>query len=1097
MRYMKQVKRGICASLCMLQMFAVQGSLCFAQGETNVVEAMTQEKIDEANNAYNNVETKVEFLTMSDMEFMAKPSDPKDSQQVNVEQQNYLYERIANWAQSKSFDVQAIMVNGDVVGCNDPENTAHNKGDDTMVEGWYRAVDQVLSQNFGDDVKVMLSSGNHDIADLMGDVFDENHKDDGTWFYGDSDSKYVGNFHTDVNGFDFITLDYNGEYNYGYTGQRKGYQDFLKQTLQSITSDTDYDATKPIFIQAHSGYAGTSLGGEFHSDYDTMGNDLQTILKDYPQAIIFSAHTHFSVEQETSIYQNNFTFVENGSMNYMYLDTPADFVEGGYFNSNTGNKDTTERTCNFISILEDGSTVIRRFDVSNQRWIGMPWVIETAKGKEGFQYTNDTRSTIAPWFDESATITTQEVLEESVVLKFSQAYDDELVNYYEVQITDAATNKPVKVKVRQLPDKSNTATKAFEGTFKAYSRFYYRPNDMSFDIEGLEPGKTYQVVVNAIDDFENRSSVALRGEFKTAGTISLPSVDGPSSLPDNIEEGKYLDMNFDGDLKDSTSNTTTAIVNGNISFADSFHKDGKAVRVGSTQKDYIDLGKREEWNLGTDKDITINFWLKLTSHNGYAAILSNKNWANYYRKGINIAPEATNTSKLEFALGDGTNGVYSTGVVDNYKGNWHMMSFSIDREAQIMRTYYDGVMVKEMSIQNIGDATSNLNMMIGTDATKSYGNIGFDMDDLSMWSRSLSSDDILALYNTSLNYSDDIQQAIMVGKNLQDEIKRNQDYGQVYEEAVLTELNDALKMAEEDINGTLSVYVRLKDAIEAVQKQAVYYKVQANAIHGSITPQSTKVEKDGTVSFTLTPQDGYHIEQQQIILKGNQAFELVGNTVTVKNVNAAVDMTVTFVKDKEEVNEPDEDEEVYRVLESGDKKVQIEGMFDKDITLNVDTLSNEAMQEILKGDKNLNNLKTLAGYNIKLNKQGKTLQPSEDIVIRIASEETWNKEKLAVLHIDDNGTWSWLETEVKGGTVAFKTGSLSKFLVVEKDAISSNPSDEKDKIESVPNEKAEEKKDKVSTSDTTNMNLMILVLGISSFAIILIYKVSKKKQNLL
>lgn len=1115
MKYTGKFKRGICASLCLMQLFAMQGSLCFAQSEIKAAEAMTQEKIDQANNAYNDVKTKMEFLTMSDTEFMAKPSDPNDSQKVNVEQQNYLYKRIADWAKDKTFDVQGIMVNGDVVGGNEAENNAHNKGDDTMVEGWYRAVDQVLTQNFGSDVRVMLSSGNHDIADLMGDTFDETHKDDGKWFYGDSDTSYVGNFHTEINGFDFITLDYNGKYNFGYTGQRSGYQDFLKQTLQSITSQANYDATKPIFIQAHSGYAGTSLGGNFHSDYDTMGNDLQTILKDYPQVVMFSAHTHFPVEQETSIYQNNFTFVENGSMNYMYLDTPSNFVEGGYFNSNTGNKDTTERTCNFVSILEDGSTLVRRFDVSNQRWIGMPWIVDTTKGKDGFQYTNTNRSTIAPWFDESAIISTQEVKEDRVVLNFSQAFDDELVNYYEIQIMNAKTNQPVSVKVRQLPDKSNTVAKTFNGTFRAYSKFYYRPNIMSFDLEGLEAGTTYRVVVNAVDDFENRSSVALSGEFKTAGVISLPSIDGPTQLPADIQEGKYLEMTFDGDLHEGISNTTTAKANGNITFADSFHNDGKAVRVGNTGNDYIDLGKRTEWDLGVDKNITINFWLKLTSNTGYAAIMGNKNWANYYRKGINIAPQASDTSKLEFTLGDEVNGVYCTGNVDNYKGSWHMMSFTIDRETQKMRTYYDGVMVKEMDIKGIGDATSNLNMMIGTDASKSYGKIGFDMDDLGMWNRSLSSDDIHALYNVSTNYSDRMQKALSLGKELQAEITDNEANGQVYEASVVTELNEALQKAGEDGNkGTLSVYLRLKNAIETVQKQPVYYQVKATAVNGDVTPQTTKVEKGSDVRFTLTPKTGYHIDQNQIIVKGNQAFELVGNIVTIKNVSSAIDMSVIFVEDEKKPEKPEDNEMIARVLQSVDKTVQVEGMFYKTTTLKVEKLTTANVQTLLNASGDVDNRKALTGYDVRLLDQGEVVQPSNDVSVRLTLDNAWNKEKLAVMQLDDDGTWRWLETNVDGETVVFKTSRLSKFLLVEKETTTSNPSDEKEpstsnptdekdqvdsdtngNTDSVVNEKTETNKDKVETADTGNLNILMISFSISMAAVVMLYMRSKNKKQ--
>ena len=84
-------------------------------------EGITQEKIDAANDAYNNAEVKLEFLTMSDTEFGGKPEDVAQTQQVSYEAQNYLYQRIRDWAKEKNFNVEAIMDNGDVAGGNEAE----------------------------------------------------------------------------------------------------------------------------------------------------------------------------------------------------------------------------------------------------------------------------------------------------------------------------------------------------------------------------------------------------------------------------------------------------------------------------------------------------------------------------------------------------------------------------------------------------------------------------------------------------------------------------------------------------------------------------------------------------------------------------------------------------------------------------------------------------------------------------------------------------------------------------------------------------------------------------------------------------------------
>lgn len=876
-------------------------------------EGITQEKIDAANDAYNNAKTQIEFLTMSDTEFGGKPEDISQTQQMSYEAQNYLYRRIRDWAHEKNFQINAIMDNGDVVGGNDPESEKE------YAKGWYAAVEQVFTENFGDsDPVVMLANGNHDFADVMGEVLDERHKDDSRWFYGDSDSKYVGNFHVEVNGFDFITLDYNGESTFGYSGQQTGYQEFLTKTLEEISSAEDYDPKKPIFVQAHSGYQGTTLGGQWAGVYDTMGMDVQNILADYPQAVLFSAHTHFPVEEESAIYQKNFTVVENGSMNYIYKDVPGDFIEGGYLD--TGNSEIPEKTCNFISVLEDGTTVIRRFDVSNERWIGMPWIVDTTNGKEGFRYTDSQRSKIKPWFDETAQMHVSDVTETGVTFGFDQAEDDQLVNHYEVSIKDSFTKQPAVMKVKQIPVKGEAAEKSVSGTFRSLSRYYYRPNTMLFELSGLEPGRGYSVEIYAIDDFGNRSDKPLTGMFQTAGELSFPEIEGGTVLPEDIESGKYFEMNFEDSLAEEIGKTK-GTVHGNVGYTESYRSDfGKAVTIGGSSSDYVDLGSREEWNLGTDKDLTINFWTKVNSCTGYGAIISNKNWSDWYRKGINIAPEGTNTEKLEFTLGDDSVGVYATGQVPQYHGSWHMMTFTIDRTNQIARTYMDGKLYQETSIAEVGDMTSGLNMLLGVDGGGSYGNTAFDMDKLEMWNRALEEADIQTYYNVTRDLSAVMKEAIHYAEYRLQEIEQNQE-NQAYNEKLTQSLKDAVERAKTaETDKMLEVYQNLKECVTAVEQQPVCYAVNIYVENGAVSPKYQIVDKGESAVFTLLPNDTFQIEESNITTDGKSAWHVEGDKLIVEEIVASTKICVLFASEEpkgEEISTSD----LEKALEKADAVV--------------------------------------------------------------------------------------------------------------------------------------------------------------------------------
>ncbi|MFE6733514.1 LamG domain-containing protein [Microbacterium sp. NPDC057650] len=867
--------------------------------EARAPEAMTQARIDAANDAYNDVGAGLEFITMSDTELGGAATADKTSEQVAYENSRAGFERIRAWADKKGFSVEALVDNGDVVGANEPEYYDHLAGKSEKTAGWYRAVERVMTENFPDAQK-MFTQGNHDIADLMGKTFDEKHADDPTWSYPKAADQYVGNFHRKVNGYDFIGLDYNGKSTFGYGGQRTGYQDYLRSTLAEISSAPDYDPGKPIFVNIHSGYAGTSLGGPFHGDYDLAGPDLQAILAAYPQAMLGSAHTHFSSNPATSIFQKDFTVYENASMNYIYQDVPGDFLGGGYFEGNQGDPANgwNQKAANFISALDDGSTVIRRFDVTHQRWMGMPWVVDTTKGKAGFAYEDADRSRTAPWWD-AAAVSTDRITETSLTLGFDQAVDDDLVNHYQVEITDKA-GAPVAFTANQVPDFGENKPKSFTGSFKAYSRFFMTPNTMTFDIAGLKPAKTYNVRVYAFDDFQNRSE-ALEGSFRTAGTLSFPS------FPDQatpVPGGAFLDMRFEGDLADEAGGSTPATATGSVSFVDDDRPgvSGRALRIAADTGSYVSLGKRPEFDLGTEKDLTISFWTKVTALGGYGSIISNKNWSNFYRSGINLAPEGSNTGKLELTLGDDSKGVYVTGDVPNYRGSWHMMSITVDRTTDTARTYFDGALAKEGSIASVGSLTSGLDMLIGVDGSRSYPT-GLDMDDLKMWASALSADEIASLFAASdtSRPREALSAAVEYANELLASAAVEAENGRVFDSG----LSNALEAAITAGDGTLgtadatraeirTAYDGLKSAVAAFESQPRRYTYTVTAENGTVTPAEGVVDAQGDLRLRLKPSKGYKSQNAKVTLSGAGSFALKGNWLEIHGVEQRLLVSVDF-----------------------------------------------------------------------------------------------------------------------------------------------------------------------------------------------------------
>lgn len=361
-------------------------------------------------------------------------------------------------------------------------------------------------------------------------------------------------------------------------------------------------------------------------------------------------------------------------------------------------------------------------------------------------------------------------------------------------------------------------------------------------------------------------------------------------------------MNFEGTLKDALGGASGAAT-GDVSYVESYASSrGSAVRIGSGAGSYVDLGQRDEWNLSTDGDMTASFWIKVDQVSGYSAFLSNKNWTNWWRSGINVAPEGSDATKVEFTLGDGTDGsggVYCTGEVGDYRGEWHMMTFTVDRENQRARTYFDGELKATTDIGSVGDMTSGLNMYLGVDAGLKYGASAFSMDDLRMWDRPLSEEDVAALYvSTDIRLvREALDDAVAYAQELKAIMEANAQNGQVYDEGLTAALDAAMAAAQEAADENIrDAFYALKAACEAVEGQEARYVVRATGEHGSVTPQAEVAGLGSNVTFDLLPDEGYQVEGATVDVTGAASWEIAGSQLVAKDVTGAVDVRVVFAE---------------------------------------------------------------------------------------------------------------------------------------------------------------------------------------------------------
>ena len=168
----------------------------------------------------------------------------------------------------------------------------------------------VIDEVFGEDKPVIQTiMGNHDY-----------------WSENDlSASDHIRSFekalgqspwtHYVVNGYHFIGASpNNGSMSCGYKLTSK----WLARELEKASKDTP---DKPIFVMTHNQPKDTCYGSEDWGD-----SSLNKVMSKYPNAVIFSGHSHYSILDERSIWQGDYTVLSTQSLSYTELEAGKDSI---------------------------------------------------------------------------------------------------------------------------------------------------------------------------------------------------------------------------------------------------------------------------------------------------------------------------------------------------------------------------------------------------------------------------------------------------------------------------------------------------------------------------------------------------------------------------------------------------------------------------------------------------------------------------------------------------------------------------------------------------------------------------------------------------
>ncbi len=267
--------------------------------------------------------------------------------------------------------------------------------------------------------------------------------------------------------------------------------------LDHVKAAAKEDPTKPIILYAHQGV------GAYHVDGGGVFTAETTReLANYPQLIVFSGHTHFSLYDPRMIAQKTFTTIQTSTMG-------ADLWNYNGWNPLQHKDKDKVSEGHLVTVTAEGVVTVTRYDFFRKTTVGQEWVIDipaVTESRANFAYTDARKKDAAdPVFPKDGVVTLTDITTTGVTVAFPAAtVEDEVsdgqIYKYIVTVTKEGASAPYQ-------------TKEMQGE-------YYLGKDASssytLPMTALRSGTAYTVTVTAETPWGKKASIT-SASFTTAG----------------------------------------------------------------------------------------------------------------------------------------------------------------------------------------------------------------------------------------------------------------------------------------------------------------------------------------------------------------------------------------------------------------------------------------------------------------------------------------------------------------------------------------------------------------------------------------------------
>jgi hypothetical protein len=230
----------------------------------------------------------------------------------------------------------------------------------------------------------------------------------------------------------------------------------------------------------------------------------------------------------------------------------------------------------------------------------------------------------------------------------------------------------------------------------------------------------------------------------TLGLTAATMAQVPNYVPTNGLVGWWP---FNGNANDESGNGNNGTVNGATLTSDRFGNTNNSYSFDSLQTNNIDFGNLVS-NFGSS-DFTVSLWFTISSSPGY--LISKR-----YDEICTVNNNWWVLSPNGFEICQGGNTGYVNLTSNNYtyvNNTWNLIS--IVKNSNQFNLYINGILINSVTSNvpfNINNSAKMLSGLVYAPISGTIGKHNGKIDDIGIWNRALSQQEITALYNGNICY---------------------------------------------------------------------------------------------------------------------------------------------------------------------------------------------------------------------------------------------------------------------------------------------------------------------------------------------------------